>query len=197
MKGAKILKLLQSKKSVFSFKEFLLTARGEAAHLVRQWLHYYVKSGALVHLRRGLYARDQQYDRFEVATKIFTPSYISFETVLAGGGIIFQYYSQIFVASYQSKSLVCDEKEYIFRKIKEELLTDMTGIENRGAYCIASKERAFLDVLYLNKDYHFDNLAPLDKQKVMELLPLYNNKRMNRVVKKQFEQFEREADHVA
>ena len=192
MKRIKLLKILQSKSTVFTFKEILLSARGEPAHLLRRRLHYYLETGALIALRRGMYARDQHYDRHELATKIFTPSYVSFETVLAQAGVIFQYHSEIFVASYKSRALVCDKQHYVFRKLKDAILTTTAGLENKGTYFIASKERAFLDMLYLNKDYHFDNLGPLDKHKVMELLPLYNNKRMSRVVQRQFERFEQE-----
>jgi len=41
-------------------------------------------------LRRGLYAKDNSYDKNELATKIYIPSYISFETVLRNAGAIFQ-----------------------------------------------------------------------------------------------------------
>jgi len=39
----------------------------------------------------------------ELAVKINTPSYISFETVLAQAGVIFQFYESVFVASHLSK----------------------------------------------------------------------------------------------
>jgi hypothetical protein len=40
-------------------------------------------------------------------------------------------------------------------------------------------------VLYLNKDYHFDNLDNIDWQKVNAILPIYGgNKRIERLVKK-------------
>ena len=58
------------------------------------------------------------------------------------------------------------------------------GIESRGNYHIASPERAFLDIIYRNKDYHFDNLSALNWEKVYELLPIYGgNKRMAKMVK--------------
>ncbi len=50
-------------------------------------------------------------------------------------------------------------------------------------YSIASPERAFLDILYRTKQYHFDNLEPLDWVKVYELLPIYGeNKSMRKRV---------------
>jgi hypothetical protein len=111
---------------------------------------------------------------------------------LLEAGIIFQYYSTIFVATYQTKDIVCDGQSYSFRKIKNTILTNRAGLENRGNYFAASKERAFLDVLYLNKDYHFDNLSALDFDKVVALLPIYNTKRMVRKVHAHFKAFKEE-----
>ena len=146
-------------------------------------INYYVKSGDLYPVRRGIYAKDKDYDRFELATKIFTPAYISFETVLGNAGVTFQYYSQIFVASYQTKEIIADGQKIVYKTLKSSILTNSAGIENRDYYAIASPERAFLDVVYLNKDYHFDNLGALDWDKVNEIVPIYgSNERMsNRV----------------
>jgi predicted transcriptional regulator of viral defense system len=181
--------ILRSKSSVFTFKEILLTSIEAKPLLLKRRLNYYVKRGELYHIRRGLYAKDKNYNKLELATKIFTPSYVSFETVLVEAGVIFQYYSTIFVATYQAKEIVCDGQAYSFKKIKDTILTNSAGIEQRDYYFIASKERAFLDILYLNKGYHFDNLAPLDFNKVFELLPIYNNKRMAKKVHAYFKDF--------
>ena len=83
--------LLRSKQTVFSFKELMLLWGGINSTTARARIHYYVAQGQLYPLRRGLYAKDKDYDRFELATRIFTPSYISFETVLQSQGIIFQH----------------------------------------------------------------------------------------------------------
>lgn len=184
MSKANLLSILRSKPSVFTLKEILISSGRIEPGLLKRRLHYYVKKGELYSIKRGLYAKDKNYDRLELATKIFTPSYVSFETVLAEAGVIFQHYRKIFVATYQTREIECDNQPYSFRKIKDIILTNTTGVENRGNYFAATKERAFLDVIYLNKDYHFDNLAPLDFTKIQKLLPIYNNKRMIRSVKK-------------
>ena len=189
MKKTTILDILRSKSSVLTFKEILIASGEQHPNLLKQRLHYYVQKGELHSIRRGLYAKDKQYDRRELATKIYTPSYVSFETILSEAGVIFQHYDTIFVATYQTKEIECDGQIYYFRKIKDVILTNVAGIENRGNYFAASKERAFLDTLYLNKNYYFDNLSPLDENKVMTLLPLYNNKRMVQKVKTFFKQF--------
>lgn len=147
-------------------------------------LNYYVRAGQLIRIRKGIYAKDADYDRQELATRIFIPSYISFETVLVDAGFIFQYYASISVATYTTRTISIDNQEYIFRKISEVILVNPTGIDQTGKKAIASPERAFLDTLYKNTDYHFDNLRSLDWEKVFELITIYKNKRMEKVVNK-------------
>ena len=187
-----LLQIFKSKSSVLTFKEILLASGTTSPSLLRRRINYYVQRGELYPIRRGIYAKDKSYDRRELATKIFTPSYISFETILVEAGIIFQYYSTIFVATYQTKDIACDDQTYSFRKIKDTILTDTVGIENRGNYFAASPERAFLDLLYLNKDYRVDNLAPLNFDTIFSILPIYNNKRMEKVVRAQYNSFQKE-----
>ena len=177
-----IKELFKSPKTVFSFKDLCLLWESTDAETIKSRVNYYVKHGDLYHIRRGFYARDKSYNHFELATKIFTPAYISFETVLSQAGIIFQYYRQIFVASYKSKSITCDEQIYTFRSIKSVILTNALGIEIKENYSMACPERAFLDILYLHKNYHFDNLSGLNWDRVYEILPIYKNNRMKKAV---------------
>ncbi|PIR57352.1 MAG: hypothetical protein COU72_01385 [Parcubacteria group bacterium CG10_big_fil_rev_8_21_14_0_10_41_35] len=190
MEKADILSILKSNNTVFSFKEILLASGESNPALLRRRIYSYIKNGQLYGIRRGLYAKDKNYNKFELATKIFIPAYVSFETVLAEAGVIFQHYSQIFVASYQTKEIDCDGQIFSFKKLKTNILNNNSGIENKGFYSIASKERAFLDIVYLNKDYHFDNLSPLDWGKVFSILPLYENKRMTKKVNQYYKDFE-------
>lgn len=192
MKKADISSILRSDKTVFSFKDILLLAgEGNPARLRRR-LHYYVKSGELYAIRRGFYAKDANYDRLELATKIFTPAYVSFETVLRSAGMIFQHYDKIFVTSYLTRDISCDGQSYHYQAIKNPVLTDTAGIEQKKNYAIASKERAFLDVIYRSGDYYFDNLEPLDWDKVFETLPIYKNKQMAKTVNRYFKNFKAE-----
>lgn len=181
-KGDYLSVILRSNKTVFSFKDIVLLW-GDSGSVARVRINYYIQNGDIYHIRRGFYAKDKNYNKFEFAAKIYTPSYISFETVLGQAGITFQYYSQIFIASYLTREIKCDGQTYSFRKIKDTILTNKVGLENSDEYFTASKERAFLDTLYINKDYHFDNLSSLDWNKVFEILPIYNNKRMTKKVK--------------
>jgi len=183
MKNTLILDLFKSKNTVFSIKDIALLWGESNTELVKTRVYRYVKAGKLYSIRKGLYAKDKDYDKNEVATKIYTPAYVSFETVLGKAGVTFQYYGQVFVASYLTREITADRQTYSFRKIKDFVLTNHAGIKQKENYCIAIPERAFLDVIYLNKDYHFDNLSVLDRDKVFEILPIYTNKRMEKEVK--------------
>src|SRR3989338_8727880 len=129
-------------------------------------LNKYAKKGNLVRVRRGLYTKDEHYDRFELATRIYTPSYVSFETVLTRAGMNFQYYGNIFVASYLNREIEVSGQKITFVRMKDYVLSDTTGIEHSRGYAISTPERAFLDRIYVSKDYHFDQLVPLNWDKV-------------------------------
>lgn len=188
-KGDYFSALLRSNKTVFSFKDIALLTKSPRAKKTKVQINYYVKKGELYPLRRGLYARDKNYDRLELATKIYIPSYVSFETVLGKEGMNFQFYGQIFVASYLTREIVIDNQGYVFKKIKDSILTNPMGLLIQDPISIASKERAFLDTLYLNKNHYFDNLSVLDWEKVFVLLAIYKNKRMEKSVQELHKNF--------
>lgn len=188
-KGEYIDILLRLKNSVFTTKDVALFWRDTQTTASQVRLNYYVKTGKLIRVRRGIYAKDKNYDKYEFATKIFRPSYVSFETVLGSSGMTFQYYSNIFVASYLKREIKCDGQIYSFVKMKDSILSNPKGVDQTGEYAIASKERAFLDTVYRSKNYHFDNLSPLDWDKVFEMLPIYNNKKMVKTVQKYYEHY--------
>jgi hypothetical protein len=178
MKKDYISMLLRLNNSVFTFKELSLIWNEPDVNLIKKRVYRYTKTGKLHSIRKGIYAKDKNYDKLELANKIFTPAYISLETILSREGILFQHYDQIFVVSYLSREIFCDGQTYVFRRIKEVILTNTLGLEEKGNYYTASKERAFLDTIYLNKNYHFDNLSSINWDKCFEMLPIYDNKAM-------------------
>jgi len=189
VKGEYLEVLLRSPKTVFSTKDVALLWGEEKEQTVSGRLYKYVKARKLVKVHRGIYAKDKNYNRFELATRIYTPSYISFETVLTRAGINFQHYGNIFVATYVTREIEADGQKISFVRMKDYVLSNTTGIEHADGIATATKERAFLDRIYISKDYHFDNLNALDWNKIFEILPIYNNKRMEKKVKSYFEYY--------
>ena len=187
-KGHYLTTILRSPKTVFTYKDIAILWGEPGSEAARVRLNYYVKQGFLYRIRRGLYAKDKNYNKLELATRIFTPSYVSFETVLSKEGVIFQFYSQIFVASYLTREITIDDQIYSFRKIRNSILMNSIGVELKDETSLAIKERAFLDILYLNTDFHFDNLDGADWEKAFEILSIYSNKRMGKKVKELYQQ---------
>lgn len=189
IKGEYLEVLLRSPKTIFSSKDVALMWGEEKEDIIKNRLNKYVKSGKLFKVRRGLFAKDKNYNRYELATRINTPSYISFETVLGSAGMTFQYYGNIFVASYLNREMEVNGQKITFIRMKDYVLSNTIGIEHIDGYARATKERAFLDRMYVNKDYYFDNLNTLDWNKVLETLSIYHNKSMEKKVKKQYDDF--------
>ena len=190
-KGEYLEVLLRSPKTVFTTKDIALLWGEAAENAVRVRLSKYAKAGKLIRVRRGIYAKDDRYDRLELATRIRIPSYISFETVLTRAGLNFQYYGNIFVASYVSREIVVGDQRISFVKMNDGVLCDTAGIEHVGGYSVATKERAFLDRISVSRDYHFDHLDVLDWDKVFEIVPIYHNQTMEERVRRYHDEYKK------
>ena len=184
-----LLDLMRSKSTIFTTKDVSLLWGEPNVTFVTKKLYRYIKAGKLYSVRKGIYAKDKTYEKYELATKICTPSYISFETVLTRAGVNFQYYGNTFVATYVTREIEAGDQKMSFIRMKDYVLSNTAGIEHPDGIATATKERAFLDRIYVSKDYHFDNLDALDWNKVFEFLPIYHNKRMEKKVKTYFEHY--------
>jgi hypothetical protein len=122
-----------------------------------------------------------------MACTIYTPSYLSLDYVLQKEGIIFQYDSTITSLSYLSRTITVDKTLISYRKIKDSILLNTKGIiANDDGINIATKERAFLDMLYLNGNMYFDTINTIDPKIIYKLLPIYDSKVLEKRVKKIF-----------
>ncbi len=171
-----IAKLYQSPKTILSNKDLALIWEINDEQSLYAKTAYYVKQGALIRLTRGVFAKNKDFNPRELATSIYTPSYISFETVLREAGVIFQHYEAIFVATKWTKTMTVDKSTITFRKLKDPVLFNSAGIVSKDNYSIATPERAFLDMIYLSPNYYFDNLKSINWEKCDELVKIYNNK---------------------
>jgi len=170
-----ILEIYKKPQTIFSLKEISLLFPELAYKNLKSKLSYFVSTGKLKRVRKGIYAKEN-YNQLELANKIYTPSYISLETVLEKEGIVFQKYKTIFASSYLTRRIKVEKQEIFYRNIKDEVLLNSLGVREENYYFIASKERAFLDAVFLYRDYHFDNLRPLDWEKIKEMEKIYSSK---------------------
>ena len=181
-----LFELYKSSRSVFRVADVALLLNIEKTDALRKTLNYYVQTRKLLNPRKGFYAKEG-YRMEELACLLYPPTYISLEYVLQRAGVIFQYDSAITSVSYLSREVEVGNQTLRYRRIKGEILTNTAGVVlNKENINIATPERAFLDMLYLNKRFYFDNLHVLNKKVVAELLPVYGSETLERAVNKLF-----------
>ena len=179
-----IAKLYESPKTILTIKDIALIWEETNTVNLLSKIKYYAKQGSLIRLTRGVFAKSKDYDVKELATSIYTPSYISFETVLREAGIIFQHHDSIFVAGPYPITKKIGNQTITFRKLKDSVLYSALGIKNENNYSIATPERAFLDTIYLSPKFYFDNLRSINWEQCFELAKIYDNKQLIKRVTK-------------
>ena len=173
--GDLVVQLYLDKRTVFKVTDIaMLTGESNPGLLTRKLIHA-ARTGKIQNPRRGIYTKPG-YNPEELAVKLYPPSYLSLQYVLERAGVIFQYAESITAISYLSREVEVDKRIIKFRKCKQQILYDWKGIgqSDQGVFR-ASPERAFLDLCYLEPDYHFDNLNPLDRKLVVDLLPVFSS----------------------
>jgi len=179
-----LLSVYKDKRSVFRLNDIALLVGETNLQSINKKLNYYVNTGKLANPRKGIYAKPE-YNPEELACLLYTPSYISLDYVLQKAGVIFQYDSGITAISYLSRSISVNETTFMYHKIKGDILVNINGINRLDNQVnIASAERAFLDIMYLNTKYYFDNLNSLSKKSIYKLLPVYQSNTLTKRVEK-------------
>lgn len=179
-----IYKLYNDKRTVFTLQEIAMLVDEPNFNKLKQRINYYVRTGKIKNPRRSIYTKEN-YSVEELACKIYKPAYLSLEYILQKSGIVFQYNSSVTTISYLSRTINIDGSEFVFRKIKNKILYNTTGIiMYDNGISMASPARALLDTLYLNKEYYFDSMERIDKEKVLDLLPVYQSARLTNQVQK-------------
>lgn len=179
--------MLKSERTVFNIPSLMqLTGNFDKNSLVKS-LYYYRQKGLLISPRSGVYAK-REYNPLELACCVFSNAYVSLQAVLLKSGVIFQFSEKVTCISGLSREIVIDGRTYLYRRIKPELWGGMRGIRQECGYCIATPERAVLDMLYLYPDIgYFDNPDKLDFSLMEDIMCDYKNvqfeKRVSRWIK--------------
>lgn len=186
MRNDLIISLYKKQQTVFTLKDVSLLFPEIPYNNLKARMSYFSKSGSIIKLSRGVYVKDK-FDVLELANKLYVPSYVSLETVLQKAGVTFQYYESIFAVSYVSRTVEVGNYTIEYRRIRKDILLNKQGIEEQGNVVIASPERAFLDAVFLYKDYHFDNLDSLNWDKIMELKNIYASRAFGKRVEEYYQ----------
>jgi predicted transcriptional regulator of viral defense system len=133
---------------------------------------------------------------FEIANRIYDPSYVSFEMALSRYGLIPEsVYGVTSASSLRTRVFRTQIADFIYRTVKPELFFGyaMAG-DNGKVYKIASAEKALLDYFYLNpsikKTGDFESIRVnkevfhkvVDEKKLLGYLGRFKNKALTKRV---------------
>ncbi|MCS6956774.1 MAG: hypothetical protein NZM02_02955 [Patescibacteria group bacterium] len=176
--------LLKSGKTVFKVNEIGNILGINNNNYLFVYVNRLKKRGEIKMIKKGLYALTDNFNYFELANKLRSPSYVSFQTVLFKEGIIFQDFENTIISagpnSYKTTIL---GKQYIYHKLKPEFLAIPKGIKNDGLVKIATPERAIIDCLYIYNNYHFDNLEKINKELLFDIAKEFGDKIFKKIKK--------------
>lgn len=168
-------RLLDSSLTVFTLKDLGKIWNIKSPTYLKLVLSRLNKRREIKRLQRGIYVISRNYDKFELANKLKSPSYVSLETILQKENIIFQKYEQsIFSVSNNTLLKKINGTKFEYSKITAEILSNPVGIEIQNGAFAASPERAICDRIYLSPNYFFDNLRQIDLQKLEQIGQIYN-----------------------
>ena len=147
----------------------------------------YLKQGIFVRLKKNVYVLEQSWkswgrdDFLKIANFLQVPSYISFMTALSYYGLTTQLQQDFFESASlrRSREFRVKAAAFNFYKLKKELYFDFV---KKGDIFIATKEKAFLDCVYLYSfgkyRIDFDSLSPdrLDRARIKKVMKIFPQK---------------------
>ena len=158
----------------------------------RSSISRYLKLGIIQKARKGLYFLDDNPpSEFEIANKLYQPSYISFETALSFYGIIPETIFEITSATPKTtRNFTVNSLKFSYKKIKKDCFVGYQPKKIQNVIILmAEPEKALADLLYfvaLGKrsfSYERINLQQIKKQKLMNYAKSFNNKKLFELIK--------------
>lgn len=119
---------------------------------IRKIIWRYTKKGIFVKLRNNLYMfkNNEKPSLWRIANRIYSPSYISFETALSYYGIIPEtVYAITSATSKITRNFSVLDNEFAYKKIKIEAFAGYRAIKiDDETVLVAEPEKALADYLY-------------------------------------------------
>ena len=170
--------------TVFTIDDLGVLWQMPERHKLARLVNYYVRTGRLHSIRRGVYALKEDYPVHEAAVKLFPPAYISFTTALGLHGAYFQYERDIHAMAQASKTIrLPNGQAYIYHQLKDAILLNREGIEKTDGFWLASLERAICDTSQLVPSFVFEHLGRVDPEKLQALAAIYDNQSLRKRIR--------------
>ncbi len=163
---------------IFTINDVLKYFSNEPENQINTQIHRLLKSGNIVSIKRGLYIfANTEVDEFVLANKIYSPSYVSMESVLNIYGVIPDIPVNVTsMTTVTPKKITSKKGVFLYSKIKKDLFFGYESkLDSSGKmyYLIASPEKALLDYIYVRKIKNLDenriNILNLNSQILTKL----------------------------
>lgn len=178
------------KTPVFSRNDVVKLFSDESKSHISTQLYRMTKRGDLIGIKRGHYMfPNSKVDEFFIANRLYTPSYVSLESVLNITGIIPDIVATVTsLTTVTSKKLHTPVGDFSYSKISKELFFGYKSTLDQQSgffYDIASPEKALLDYIYIRRVRNLSesrlDLSGLDK-KVLSNYSIYFPKWVRKVL---------------
>jgi len=160
----------------------------------------------LIKIRKGLFLPDDlksAVSPMALATKVYSPSYVSMESALGYYGIIPEaVFATTSVTTRKTASFTTkDFGKFFYQKIKREAFGGFeTRKENNISFNLALPEKALVDFFYLNRNimdesreqfasYRFSEEFKYNKSRLIEFANFFKNKKVKELVNKFIEYY--------
>jgi|ERR1035437_549346 predicted transcriptional regulator of viral defense system len=184
-------KIKEKKLFIFSAHD-VRTLFGVTSVATSGLLHRYKKRGFILKIKRGLYVfPDALPPDVYVASKLYTPSYISLEFALSYHGVIPEtVYEITSVTTKATRRFETLGKVFSYRKIKRTAYTGYEIQKQKGlSFNIANAEKAFVDANYLRLKSKQKPISRFKKEKInpakaLRYAKLFDNKKLVGLIKR-------------
>ncbi|MBI5152482.1 hypothetical protein HZA39_03020 [Candidatus Peregrinibacteria bacterium] len=141
----------QNKLTIFTISDLKILLNQYSREYLRLKLSRWKQKGYLNSPKRGLYMfMDAEFDEFEIASKLITPSYVSLETALSHYSIIPDVSAEVSgVTTKNTRTFKTNSSIYKFYHIKQALFSNFVHL--REEIFIAEPQKAILDFFYFRK----------------------------------------------
>ena len=184
-------KLKKAGLKLFSVLDYQRILEVKNYNNARSNISRYIKLGIIQKACKGLYFLiDNLPHEFEIANKIYQPSYISFETALSFYGIIPEtIYEVMSTTSRTTRGFNVNNIKYSYKKIKKDCFNGYKPIKIKNAtILIAEPEKALVDYLYLvvlgkrKLSYERIDLGKLKKAKLLSYAGQFQKEKIRKII---------------
>ena len=168
----KLKTLMDSKKTVFRTKD-LQSLWEENSRNTVIYAKRMVAKNLILKLEKGYYALNKEYNFYELANLIISPSYVSFNSALFFYGVCFQVSDTVQSVSLLNYQKEIEDRVYKYQSMKKVLFFKPDGIDLIDNISVASPERALLDSFYFGVVANIDDWDKINKTYLNNLAKNY------------------------